>query len=294
MKGSRGFVRGRVLTALGVLSLASTAFAIPVDLSDGNPATTDAWATICQGSFTVSSSVDGSFDTGVNGWAIYPTAGPIGSETAVYKAVTDISNPAGTRLTFDLYSLHSNPGHNLGRFRISVTNDDRSLYGQGVECGNPSPEGTAMWTVLDPISADSLNGQTLTIQGDGSILASGTNPASDLVTVIAETSISGITGFRLEVLQDPSLPSSGPGRFSNGNFVLTELVVDQEAFGAVAVPTVGTWTIAVMCLLMLGTGSLVLRRSVSRAVSSISSSDDRPHGCPSMVHSGCTRSPQTV
>jgi hypothetical protein len=240
-----------------------------VDLSDGNPATTDAWATLCQALFDVSTSVDGSFDTGVNGWAIYPPSGPIGSETAVYKAVTDISNPASTRLTFDLHTLHSNPGHNLGRFRIAVTNDDRSLYGQGVECGNPSPEGTATWTVLDPISAISLNGQTLTIQGDGSILASGTNPASDVVTIVAETAMSGITGFRLEALQDPSLPSGGPGRFSNGNFVLTELVVDQEAFGAVAVPTVGTWTIVVMCLLMLGTGSLVLRRRVIPGVSPI-------------------------
>jgi hypothetical protein len=192
--------------------------------------------------------------------------GPIGSETAVYKAVTDISNPGGTRFTFDLYSLHSNPGHNLGRFRLAVTTDDRSLYGQGIECGNLSPEGTATWTVLTPISAVSLNGQTLTIQGDGSILASGTNPASDVVTVVAETPLTGITGFRLEALQDASLPSNGPGRFSNGNFVLTELVVDQEALVLSAVPTLGVWTTAVMCLLMLGMGSLVLRRSVSGAV----------------------------
>jgi len=67
-------------------------------------------------------------------------------------------------------------------------------------------------------------------------------------------------------LQDASLPSNGPGRFSNGNFVLTELVVDQEALVLSAVPTLGVWTTAVMCLLMLGMGSLVLRRSVSGAV----------------------------
>jgi hypothetical protein len=266
MNGSRRSGRLCLFAALGVLSLSPVAFAIPVALSDGNPATTDAWATICQGSFTVSSSVDGSFDTGVNGWAIYPPAGPIGSETAVYKAVTDISNPGGTRFTFDLHSLHSNPGHNLGRFRLAVTNDDRSLYGQGVECGNPSPEGTATWTVLTPISAVSLNGQTLTIQGDDSILASGTNPASDVVTIVAETPLTGITGFRLEALQDASLPSNGPGRFSNGNFVLTELVVDQEALVLFNVPTSGAWATVVMSLLILGIGSLVLRRSVSRAV----------------------------
>jgi len=161
-----------------------------------------------------------------------------------------------------------------------VTNDDRSLYGQGIECGNPSPEGTATWTVLDPISAVSLNGQTLTIQGDGSILASGTNPASDVVTIVAETSISGITGFRLEALQDASLPSSGPGRFGNGNFVLTELVIDQEAFGSVVVPTVGTWAIVVMCLLMLGTGSLMLRRSIYRPAAPATSGCLSPQSSP--------------
>ena len=113
MEGSERFGRLCLFVSLGVLSLSPAAFAIPVALSDGNPATTDAWATICQGSFTVSSSVDGSFDTGVNGWAIYPTVGPIGSETAVYKALTDISNPGGTRFTFELYSLHSNLAQQL-------------------------------------------------------------------------------------------------------------------------------------------------------------------------------------
>ncbi len=33
----------------------------------------------------------------------------------------------------------------------------------------------------------------------------------------------GITGIRLEVLTDKSLPKNGPGRAPNGNFVLNEL-----------------------------------------------------------------------
>ncbi|MBI1831466.1 MAG: hypothetical protein HYR84_08455, partial [Planctomycetes bacterium] len=35
-----------------------------------------------------------------------------------------------------------------------------------------------------------------------------------------------ITGLRLEVLPDPSLPAQGPGRAQNGNFVLQELRLD--------------------------------------------------------------------
>ena len=33
----------------------------------------------------------------------------------------------------------------------------------------------------------------------------------------------GVTGFRVEVLPDKSLPKRGPGRAGNGNFVLSEL-----------------------------------------------------------------------
>ena len=41
--------------------------------------------------------------------------------------------------------------------------------------------------------------------------------------VTGVTDLSGITGIRLEVLKDPSLPAGGPGFYLNGNFVLTEL-----------------------------------------------------------------------
>jgi hypothetical protein len=85
---------------------------------------------------------------------------------------------------------------------------------------------TANWTVLDPISITSQNGATLTEQPDMSILASGFSPDNDVYTVTATTSLLGITGIRLEMLADPSLPQNGPGRRTeNGNFVLTEMTV---------------------------------------------------------------------
>jgi hypothetical protein len=43
------------------------------------------------------------------------------------------------------------------------------------------------------------------------------------VTIVAETDLTDITGVRLEVLTDSRLPSKGPGRAPDGNFVLTEL-----------------------------------------------------------------------
>ena len=43
------------------------------------------------------------------------------------------------------------------------------------------------------------------------------------MTIVTETDLNGITGLRLEVLTDSRLPNQGPGRASDGNFVLNEL-----------------------------------------------------------------------
>ena len=83
----------------------------------------------------------------------------------------------------------------------------------------------AIWTVLDPTRFTSAGGATLRKLPDGSVLAGGENPSPDTYTITAQTELSGITGFRLEVLPDPSLPGGGPGRAVNGNFALNEFRV---------------------------------------------------------------------
>jgi hypothetical protein len=84
-----------------------------------------------------------------------------------------------------------------------------------------------VWTVLKPESLTSAEGVTLTAKDDGSILASGKNPATDTYTLVVKNPPQGITAFRLEVLPDDSLPKKGPGRAGNGNFVLSEFAVTQ-------------------------------------------------------------------
>ncbi|MBI2827171.1 MAG: DUF1553 domain-containing protein [Planctomycetia bacterium] len=79
------------------------------------------------------------------------------------------------------------------------------------------------WTVLDVAAATSAGGAELTRQPDGAIAASGKSPEADTYTILATTKLEGITAIRIEVLADPSLPSGGPGRAANGNFVLNEL-----------------------------------------------------------------------
>lgn len=77
------------------------------------------------------------------------------------------------------------------------------------------------WTPLDPATFTSSDGTSFTKNPDKSLLATGINPERDTYIVTASTELQNITGIRLEVLTDPSLPRSGPGRDPYGNFVLT-------------------------------------------------------------------------
>ena len=109
----------------------------------------------------------------------------------------------------------------------------------------------ALWQVLTPTEAKSKDGATLTVQSDGSVLSGGNRPDKDTYTLTFHVGRASqpdskvgrasqpdskdkdglgspsynITGLRLEVLTDPSLPKQGPGRQDNGNLHLNELVV---------------------------------------------------------------------
>jgi hypothetical protein len=206
----------------------------------------NATATFSQVDFTVGKAIDGT-TADDRGWAIDHGTGT--AQTAVFEAQSDAGFEGGSMLTFGVASLHiGTPNHNLGRFRLSLTTDDRSTFADGLESGG---DVTANWTVLHLASFSSANGQTLTEQPDFSLLASGTNPSTDTLTLTAATSLTGITGIRLEMLPDLSLPSNGPGRAgSNGNFVLSEFTVgitavpepaDHAAVAGLALVAFGTW-----------------------------------------------------
>ena len=81
------------------------------------------------------------------------------------------------------------------------------------------------WSPVKILSLKSAAGSKLEEQPDGSILVSGTNPANDRFTVVAETTLSKVTAIRLETLSDKSLPAQGPGRADDGGFVLSHFAV---------------------------------------------------------------------
>ncbi len=206
-------------------------FSVPLLLAVAAPAAVgvpvvlqNATATVTQGGFSISQTIDGNLGgVGViNGWAVQDNIGTIDPETAVYETQADVGGPGGAMLTFTLIQNYGS-SLTIGRFRLSITEDDRSSFADGLSQGG---DVTANWNVLGASTAVATNGATLTIQPDGSILASGASPATTVYTVTAATEATSITGIRLEALEDSRLPADGPGRAENGNLVLQEFAVD--------------------------------------------------------------------
>ena len=83
------------------------------------------------------------------------------------------------------------------------------------------------WTILHPDHYESAGGAAMKLLPDGSILAGGKNPQADSYTVKAKTNSKSITGVRIEVLGDSSLPGGGPGRDPEGNFFLSAFDVQS-------------------------------------------------------------------
>jgi hypothetical protein len=177
------------------------------------------------GQFTIGKAIDGLDNNGL-GWGISPQEAT--PQTAAFETSVDTAaQTGGTRLLFILdHTLATE--HALGRFRISYTTADRSLFADGNEgTATPGDVGAAgIWNVLTPRRIAASNGATMTVLGDSSILVEDKDSTDAVYRIEADAPVAGITGFRLEPLKDASLPMMGPGlQNSNGNFCLTELTV---------------------------------------------------------------------
>ena len=182
-----------------------------------------ATAQATQGGFNVASVINNVYptnDAGGVGWAD-DIGGTTPSNIAVFETTTDLalSAPSNT-LRFNLFAGGFS-NHTVGSYRISYTSDDRSTFANGLDNGGAV---AANWIPIVPTTAISGGGATLTILPDGRILASGTNPNLSTDTLYASFPFQtpAITGFRIEAIEDASLPNNGPGRPGNGNFVLRE------------------------------------------------------------------------
>ncbi len=87
----------------------------------------------------------------------------------------------------------------------------------------------ANWDVTVPTEMKSAGGATLTVQDDQSVLASGKNPVTEEYIVDLKADANAISAIRLEAIKDPSTVNGGTGRGSNGNYVMTEFIVETAS-----------------------------------------------------------------
>ena len=91
--------------------------------------------------------------------------------------------------------------------------------------GSDPVEHTSAWTVLVAEPLVSKGGATFKRQPDGSYLAGGANPNSDVYTFVATSPVEKPRSLRIEALAHPSMKRGGPGRASNGNIGLSHLEI---------------------------------------------------------------------
>ena len=85
-----------------------------------------------------------------------------------------------------------------------------------------------LWQPLDPTEVRATGSARLRKLPDGTIRSTGSVGELPDYIATAETTITNITGIKLEVLPDATLPNFGPG-LKDGDFALSELVIETAS-----------------------------------------------------------------
>jgi hypothetical protein len=96
------------------------------------------------------------------------------------------------------------------------------------EAGITSNQLATAWMPIEPRSVNAQGSARLQKLPDGSVRSIASIGELPNYTVTAETTLTGITGVKLEVLPDAELPNFGPGH-KDGDFVLAEFIVDTAS-----------------------------------------------------------------
>lgn len=204
------------------------------------------------GSYAPAFAVDAS---GATAWAIGHCSGggdSSRSESLVFETGEDFGGPGLTRLVFEVFSggaFSGAGGGNLsvGRFAISYTQADRASFADGARVnGLLGTEWTPLIPTIvlasranaagDALPEDPNLDPTATVGPDGTVLIGGPSPEYALYTVLATVPSGILRGVRFDFVDsngtslaiDQGLPTGGPGRHGNGNFLLRTLTMRQS------------------------------------------------------------------
>jgi mono/diheme cytochrome c family protein len=84
------------------------------------------------------------------------------------------------------------------------------------------------WTTIEDASITASFGTKFDRPPDHSFVAKGDNSTKNVYVIKALSPLKRVTGVRLELLTDPSLPRGGPGRSREGRLYLTEFGLDAS------------------------------------------------------------------
>ena len=216
-----------------------TELKVAVTNADGSPkplAFRGARADVAQSGFDPAGALDGNPATG---WAIDDGSGNLNrSRTATFELAEPLAGDEPVTLAVTLEQAYAS--HTLGKFRISAghaqaapgdgaASDDarraQHLAAKLAAWEQQAAAKSGRWTVVRPARMSSRGLATMDVQPDGSVFVSGDWPNNDVYELDVPTEVSGITGIKIEVLPDESLPENGPGRaplFMPGDFMLSE------------------------------------------------------------------------
>ena len=110
---------------------------------------------------------------------------------------------------------------NIAARQANITAYDTRLPGK-VEAWEKTQSVSVDWMTLLPSFASGTKETTVTIESDRSINVESKDARNVILTAVMPTTLKNITAIRLEAIASDKAPNGGPGRASDGNFVLTE------------------------------------------------------------------------
>ncbi|MDB4621370.1 PSD1 and planctomycete cytochrome C domain-containing protein [Rubripirellula sp.] len=83
------------------------------------------------------------------------------------------------------------------------------------------------WSVLTPLASKAESKARFETLQDQSLLVSGPNAIQDVYDIVYQVEKGKVAAFQINVLPHETLPKGGPGRASNGNFVMVDVQFDD-------------------------------------------------------------------
>jgi hypothetical protein len=146
------------------------------------------------------------------------------STTTVPKSDADVAAYSGLKAAFDekLSTLQTQ----LAEAQLTQAAEFTKWQQENLNSLKTAATDPVKFHVLKQPAYSSESGVLFEQQKDGVVLVSGENPERAIYTLTGQSNLQSVTGLRLDVFPDKSLPANGPGRVAHGNFVLSELTME--------------------------------------------------------------------